>query len=271
MTVDLVATSRGNISREIIGAGHDLVLLHSLLTDRNAFDPIIPALPARWRVHKVDLPGFGQSSRCEPEIDSYADSIGALLHEGGYEPHTTVVFGNGLGAFVALGLAIRHPETFDRMILIGCGTGFGPASQAFESMAGRVSSGGMKAVVEVALRRIFTDEYLADHPAEATERSEVLLRADPEAFIIACRALQSVDYTTSVSQVRKSTLIATGSEDRATPPPLGQRLAELIPGASFHLLPGLAHAPQLQDPEAVLAAVGPFLDLGQASSPSPLS
>jgi pimeloyl-ACP methyl ester carboxylesterase len=45
---------------------------------------------------------------------------------------------------------------------------------------------------------------------------------------------------------------------------MGQRLAELIPGASFHLISGLAHAPQLQDPEALLAVVGSFLSLGDA-------
>jgi 3-oxoadipate enol-lactonase len=264
LTTDLVETSRGTISREVIGEGPDLVLLHSLLTDRNAFDPIIPALSGRWRVQKVDLPGFGQSTRCEPTIDSFAESIGALLASGGFDPLATALLGNGFGAFVALGVAIRHPASFGRLVLIGCGTGFGPAGQVFEAMAGKVLAGGMRAVVDIALRRIFTENYLADHPAEATQRSEVLLRTDPESFTLACRALQMVDYSELVSQVSNPTLIAAGSEDQATPPPMGRRLAELMPAASFYLLPGLAHAPQLQDPEALLRVVGSFLELGEA-------
>jgi 3-oxoadipate enol-lactonase len=244
------------------------LLLHSLLTDRDAFDPIIPALSVHWRVHKIDLPGFGQSSRCEPAIDSFADSIEALLAVGGFDPRTTAMLGNGFGAFVALGAAIRHPASFGRLVLIGCGTGFGAAGQVFEAMAAKVATGGMEAVVDIALRRIFTEHYLADHPAEATRRSEVLLRTDPEAFTLACRALQTVDYASWVSQVRNPTFIVTGSEDQATPPPMGQRLAELMPVASFHLLPGLAHAPQLQDPEALLGVVGSFLGLGDAVTAS---
>ena len=37
---------------------HDLVVLHSLLADRHAFDPVLPALAAKHRVTLINLPGF---------------------------------------------------------------------------------------------------------------------------------------------------------------------------------------------------------------------
>lgn len=266
MTADVVVTNRGFISRQIIGEGPDLVLLHSLLTDRAAFDPIVPALSKRWRVHKVDLPGFGQSTRCEPTMDAFAESIGALLVADDYDPRTTALLGNGFGAFVALGTAIRYPTALDRLILIGCGTGFGAAGEAFDVMAAKVAAGGMGEIVDLALRRIFTEDYLIEHPEEVEQRTEVLLRIDPDSFIVACRALRAVDYASSAGAVRNPTLIVTGSEDQATPPQLGLKLAEMMTSAEFHLLPGLAHAPQLQDPAALLNILGPFLDLGEAGA-----
>jgi 3-oxoadipate enol-lactonase len=85
----LVVTTRGELSVESIGAGPDLVLLHSLLTDQDAFDPIVPLLSERWRINKVGLPGFDGSTRCEANIDAFADSVGALLEAGRFDPRTT--------------------------------------------------------------------------------------------------------------------------------------------------------------------------------------
>ena len=39
-------------------AGRDLVVLHSLLADRHAFDPVLPQLAARHRVTLFNLTGF---------------------------------------------------------------------------------------------------------------------------------------------------------------------------------------------------------------------
>jgi 3-oxoadipate enol-lactonase len=251
-----VATNRGELSIESIGDGPDLVLLHSLLTDRDAFDPIVRLLSDRWRLTKVGLPGFAGSNRCEPKIDAFADSIGALIETMGLDPATTTLIGNGFGGFVALGTAIRHGGLFHRLVLIGCGTGFSPeAAKVFDTMTSKVAEGGMASIVDIALGRIFTATYLADHPEEAEERRQVLLKTDPESFVIAAHALQSVDYSAEVVNVHNPTLIVVGSEDQATPPAMGEDLARRMPAATFRLLPGLAHAPQLQDPAALVEAI----------------
>ena len=252
----LIATKRGEISVESIGEGPDLILLHSLLTDKDAFDPIIPLLSERWRLTKVGLPGFAGSTRCEANIDAFADSVAALLEAEGYDPATTTLLGNGFGGFVALGAAIRHGDLFARLILVGCGTGFSPeAARVFDTMSSKVADGGMASIVDIALGRIFTAAYLADHPDEAEERRRVLLQTAPESFIIAARALQSVDYSAEVTNVQNPTLIVVGSEDQATPPAMGEDLARRMPVATFRQLPGLAHAPQLQDPAALVEAI----------------
>jgi pimeloyl-ACP methyl ester carboxylesterase len=253
---------QGQATFDRMGSGLDLVMLHSLLTDRDAFDPVIPELASRWRVTKLDLPGFGGSTLCGSSIDDYARFVGAFLATAGYDPVTTALMGNGLGGFVALGVAVRFGDSFDRLVLAGCGAAFPEAGRVgFAQMADRVSAGGMEAIVEVALRRIYTNEYLASHPGEASARREVLVKTDPAAFINACRALESVDYTLLARRVTNPTLIITGSQDAATPPALGATLAKLIPGARFVELPGLAHAPQLQDPRAFLSVAGPYLQI----------
>jgi 3-oxoadipate enol-lactonase len=47
------------------GQGRDLVVLHSLLADRHAFDPVLPRLAAKHRVTLFNLPRYHGS---EPTV-----------------------------------------------------------------------------------------------------------------------------------------------------------------------------------------------------------
>ena len=69
-----------------------------------------------------------------------------------------------------------------------------------------------------------------------------------------------LDYRQEAARVENHTLVIVGSDDAATPPALGMDLVQRMPHAAYHELPGLAHAPQLQDPELFLQAVIHFLE-----------
>lgn len=256
----IVETASGRVSLDRVGSGPDVVLFHSLLSDRHVFAPIVPALARTHRVNLVDLPGFGSTSMVEPSMDAYADLMGELLRSHDFEPASTTILGNGLGAFVALATAIRHGEHFDRLVIANGGAGFSEQGKAaFSGMIAGVRAGGMEAIIETAIRRIFTEAYLEAHPEQAEERRAVLRRTDPDAFVAACNALLGLDYRQAAATVTNPTLVIAGSEDQATPPDMAEELAGLIPGARLQVMDGVAHAPQLQDPERFLALVGPFI------------
>ena len=63
---------------EIVGEGRDVVLLHSLLSDRTSFDPLAARLKGERRLILVNLPGFGKSPPAGPAISDYADRRGAI-------------------------------------------------------------------------------------------------------------------------------------------------------------------------------------------------
>jgi pimeloyl-ACP methyl ester carboxylesterase len=257
----------GGVSSKRAGRGAALILLHSLLTDRGVFDRVVPALASEWTVHAIDLPGFGSTPAVAPTIDAYADVVGAVLEDGGFDPTTTAILGNGLGAFVALGAAVRHGDRFDRLVLVGCGAAFPPpTAEAFPVMAAAAAGGGMEAVVERALARIFPRDYIESHPEEADERRRVLLNTRPEVFAAACRALAAVDYSIAARSVGNPTLIVVGSEDTATSPAMAEQLHALIGGSQMIRLEGLGHGPQLQDPARFVTAVGPFLGMDGATT-----
>jgi 3-oxoadipate enol-lactonase len=255
---NMVETSRGMVSYSDTGSGRVHLFLHSLLTDRNAFDQVVG--PFGGRFIAMDLPGFGATDSALPDIDDYAHRVASFIEA--MELDRPALIGNGLGAFVALGTTIHFGDLLGRVLLVGCGARFPePAKGTFTKMIEAVEAGGMDAVISIALRRIFTETYLEQHPDMAQQRSDVLLKTDPAAFITACRALHALDYRSSTHQVANPTMILVGEEDQATPPPLAEELHGLIPGSTLTRLPGLAHAPQIQDPASFVSATREFLEV----------
>jgi 3-oxoadipate enol-lactonase len=241
------------------GAGPDLVLLHSLLIDRSAFAAVVPRLASTRRLHLVALPGFDGSTHAGPEVSDYADRIASALRQLPLRPGAALL-GNGFGGFIAIALSARHADLFEALLLVDTAAHFPPAARAaFALMAEKVREGGMGAVAEIAARRIFHDAYLSVHPEAIADRRAVLMRFDPAAFIAACRALERVDLRDSLPSITQKTLVLVGELDAATPVALARELAHSIAGARFVLLPRCGHCPPLEQPDAFLAAVGPFL------------
>jgi 3-oxoadipate enol-lactonase len=187
---------------QIVGRGRNLVLLHSLLSDRTSFEPLATRIANQRRLIMVNLPGFGASAPVGPALSDYANSIAALFDDLALPPETDLL-GNGLGGFVALSLAIRNGTRLERMVLVGSAIAFPEAARAtFRTLAGKVEQAGMAAVVEVAMRRMFPEEFIAAHRDVVAEREAVFRRIDPKVFASACRALAALDLSGELAQIR---------------------------------------------------------------------
>ena len=256
-----MASDKSTLDVVQMGRGRDLVLLHSLLSDRTAFDRIAPRLAAERRVWLVNLPGFGASAPAGPGLDDVADRIASELPKLGLSGDADLL-GNGFGGFVAVALAVRHGGLFDRLVLVDTGAAIPTQGRAaFEAMAQRVEAGGMEAVLDVALQRMFPDDFLSLHPAIAEERKATLRAAKPENFAAACRALARFDRRGDLPSIRNPTLVVVGLRDTATPPALSYELAAGIAGAKLVELADCGHSPHIQDPEGFWQAIKPFLRL----------
>lgn len=245
---------------EIIGEGRDLVLLHSLLSDRTSFEPLAERIADQRRLILVNLPGFGESQRVGPSIGDLADAVAGLFDQFAL-PAETDLLGNGLGGFVGLQLAIRHGARFDRLVLVGTAVAFPEAGRAtFRALADEVEREGMAAVTGAAMRRMFPERFIAANPELIAGREAVFERIDPAVFASACRTLATLDLDADLARVRNRTLIVVGEQDEATPPALGRALKDRLADAELVELPGLGHCPHIQDPDAFVAAIAPFLD-----------
>ena len=100
------------------GSGEPLVLLHGGISAGEMFAPILPELAARRRVITVDLQGHGHTADIERPLrpQSMADDVAALIEHLGLA--SADVMGYSLGGFVALRVAIQHPQLVRRLVLV---------------------------------------------------------------------------------------------------------------------------------------------------------
>jgi len=262
MQFEQLAAGRGVLTAVRMGAGRDMVLLHSLLADRHAFDPVLPALAANHRVTLINLPGFEGS---QPAMLALMDAYVAVIEDGFDEfaiAKDAVLIGNGFGGTVALAFALAHAERISKLVISDAAACFPPEGrQAFALMAQKVADGGLGAVAEIAAKRVHSPAYLAAHPEAVEQRKQVLLGIDPKAFQAACRILQESDLTPLLHHLRVPTLVVAGELDQATPPALNKVIAAKVPDARYVELPGCGHCPPLEQPEAFLAAIRDFVEL----------
>jgi pimeloyl-ACP methyl ester carboxylesterase len=256
-----------NLRYETIGEGVPLVLLHSLIADSTSFRPLAQRLAGERRSILVDLPGFRGSPPAKPDLGGYAESVAALF-EGLGLPNGADVIGNGLGGFVGLVLASRHGERFRRLVLIGSTFAFPEAGRSnFRAMAEKVEADGMDALADAAMKRMLPDDFRAAHPAVVQEREAAFRQIDPKVFAATCRLLAGMDIGPDLEHVENPVFILAGSLDQATPPALGRALAARLADCEMMEMPGLGHAPHVQDPDAVIELIAPFLELRSAPRP----
>ncbi len=242
------------------GHGPDLLLIHSLLTERSVFDLVLPQLAARYRVTRLNLPGFGTSPPVVLQsVADHADHVARVMDTLAL-PKDTTVFGNGFGAFVALELAIRHGKRFGRLIVADALAAFPePARVPFRGMAERVAKDGMAAVLDTAIGRMFPPAFAEKNPDIIAARKAALAKVDPQCFARACLALASMDLTSRLSEIRNPSLVLCGTLDQTTPPALARALAEKIRGARYEEIPDSGHCPMLEQPDILVGKCDAFL------------
>src|SRR5271154_4098986 len=157
--------AHGTVNAAETAKGPPLFLLHSLLSDRASFDAVAPKLSQSFRLIVPELPGFGRSQAVSGGLADIADRMAEAVRDAALG-EDAVVLGNGYGGFVALQMAIRHPDIATRLLLADSGAAFSASGrEAFRNMAAAAKANGLAAITDAAMRRLFAPEFQAQNPA----------------------------------------------------------------------------------------------------------
>jgi pimeloyl-ACP methyl ester carboxylesterase len=99
------------------GSGPALVLLHGICASLHTWDGWAARLSERFRVNRMDFPGFGLTGPARINgIDESVSFLGRYLDAVGIERCSLA--GNSLGGYISWRYALAHPEKVDRLILL---------------------------------------------------------------------------------------------------------------------------------------------------------
>ena len=233
------------------------LLLHSLGTTRELWEPQWSVRVKRYRGMRYDVRGHGGS---QPPVGPYTleqlgrDALAVLDAAGAEQAH---VCGVSLGGLTAQWLGRHAPDRVDRLVAANTGARLGSA-EGWSARIAEVREGGIEAVVEGGLTRWFTPRFRTTDP-ETTERfRQMLRRCSVEGYAGACAVLRDGDLRPELGQISAQTLVVTGTHDAATPPALGEAIADGVPNGHLVELDA-AHLSNVEQASAFTGAVERFL------------
>ncbi|MGE2732937.1 alpha/beta fold hydrolase [Mycolicibacterium vaccae] len=232
-----------------------LVFLHGSGGHAEAYVRNLEAHAQHFSTWSIDMLGHGYSDKPgHPlEISHYVRHLVDFLDAiGAQKAH---ISGESLGGWVATRMAIDHADRVDRLVLNTAG-----GSQADPEVMTRIITLSMAAAenptwetVQARIKWLMADkskdyddivasrQRVYRQPGFADAMRDIMALQDPE--IRARNLIQPDGY----GAITAPTLVVWTSDDPTADVEEGRRIASMIPGARFELMPGCGHWPQYED------------------------
>jgi len=230
------------------GAGEVVVLLHgsgSGACGHSNFKGNLPALvDAGYRCIVPDLIGYGYSDKpddVEYPLDFFVECVKQTLDAIGVQRCTLI--GNSLGGAIALGLALAHPSTVERLILMAPG-GLNdlPDYLAMPGMAAMFALFGPgKTPTEAAMKEFFIKAFVVN-PAVVTdqlvhERFELMKLQNPQVI----KTMKVPNLTARLPEIECPALTLWGLNENMMPDSGILRLGKGLKNGRMVLVPNCGH------------------------------
>jgi pimeloyl-ACP methyl ester carboxylesterase len=232
--------------------GTGVLLLHGGAGSRSVAG-LAAALSEHAYVVTPTHPGFDGTPRV-PWLDSAADLADAyldLLGELGLDQ--VMVIGNSIGGWIAAEMALRDIEGRVASLVLLNANGIRPDSpdQITDIRSVPPASIGQLSFYNPALRPNLAAMTAEQRAGMAANQQTLALYAGPD-FMFAPKLRRRLH------RVTVPVLVAWGEEDGIVGPDYGRAYAAAFRNGRFTGIPEAGHMPQLEQPAAVLAAIGDF-------------
>jgi sigma-B regulation protein RsbQ len=257
---------RNNV--KVLGRGEQpMIFAHGYGCDQNMWRFITPAFEDRYKIVLFDHVGHGQSDAAafDPakygSLEGYADDVLAICRE--LDLTDAVFVGHSVSAMIGALAAIKEPERFDRLVLIG------PSPRYIDDGD---YVGGFKQEDIEGLLDFLDSNHLGwsstmapvimgnpDRPELGEELTNSFCRTDPEIAKHFARVTFLSDNRADLPGVKTKALILQCSQDAIAPEAVGRYMHQNLPGSAFVQLSATGHCPNLSAPEETIAAMEAFL------------
>jgi sigma-B regulation protein RsbQ len=247
--------------------GPPMVFAHGFGCDQGMWRYVAPAFETSHRVVLFDHVGAGGSdlSAYDParysRLEGYADDVLEVLEALDVAP--VVFVGHSVSAMIGALAAIRRPDLFDRLVLVG------PSPRYVDDDGYR---GGFSAEEIDELLETMDGNYLGwsrhiapvimgrpDRPELGAELAGSFCRSDP---VIARRFARTTflsDNRRDLPRVPTAALVVQCRDDVIAPLEVGSYVHEHLPRSDLVVLDATGHCPNLSAPDELVDAMKTYL------------
>ena len=264
------------VSMLTMGQGREVLLIHGLgATKASFYDTAATLSRDGYRVHALDLPGFGSSSK--PATAPYtarwfADTVLGVMDRLSID--RAHIVGNSMGGRVALEVALREPERVGALALLCPAVafvkrGYHPIVRLARPELAFLPHRFGRARVTSTLTGLFHDEdaidpYVRDVVVDEFQRTYGTGGAR-FAFLSAARNIYldapfgKHGFYPRLADLERPAMFVWGSHDKLIPPGFKRHVSEWLPRAEQIVLEGCGHVPQVERPDQTNGLIRRFL------------
>lgn len=251
--LELDHISAGNaLAYTVAGSGAAIVIVHGVGGHKEDWAAVQQELAQSAEVFAIDMLGFGESGKAGDDlsIPVQAAAIAALLDAHGHDRATLI--GNSVGGWVAAGFAAAFPARTERLVLIDA-AGFRAMFEGEPPVNFDPSTvEEMQALIDICING-------------PVARTPGLAQAALDRYVASGEKAVSPVWGKSIygsprledllGAITAPTVVLWGADDRLFPAVLAGVFAAQVAGARSELIAGAGHFPQIDRPEATLAAI----------------
>ena len=260
------AGRRNNV--KVLGQGNQpIIFAHGYGCDQNMWRYIYPTFEEDYKVVLLDHTGAGNSDESQYSyekyntLEGYSDDILEICEE--LDLKDVILVGHSVSSMIAVLAAVRDPQRFSKLILIG-------PSPRYINDEGYF--GGFNREDIEGLMEALDSNYLGwaaqmapvimgngERPELGEELTNSFCRTNPAIAKHFARVTFLSDNRSDLSSVKIPTLIIQCSEDIIAPKEVGEYVHKNITNSSFRLLKATGHCPNLSAPEETIEVIQEFL------------
>lgn len=239
------------------GSGAPVILIHGLADNVAIWDPVIPALAARFRVIALDQIGFGRSDKplLNYRVSTLVDFLDVFLTELKIERASLV--GNSLGGWVAAAYALAHPERVERLVLSDA-AGYAALTKTMDSRALRALRVASRDDIRYLGPLAFHDKRFYQDVDTAFKERVTAGDSYTVAQVLDSMIRGDDALDNKLQTLKQPTLVLWGREDKLIPLSFGEQFHREIVDSRLRIIDNCGHMPQLECPNEFSAAVLKF-------------
>lgn len=245
---------------QVSGEGPDLVLVHGWGMNGAVWNQTVEVLKDHFRVHVVDLPGYGHSSHCHAAT---LEEIALLLLD--QAPKNAIWVGWSLGGLVATHMALHHSDYVSKLVTVASSPKFA-AHERWRGIQPQVLQVFTEQLVEdfqLTIERFMALQAMGSPTARQDVKQikqAVLSRPapNPQSLLAGLNLLAQVDFRQRLPEISVPFLRLYGRLDGLVPVKVAKDTDSFASGSECYIFSQSSHAPFMTEAESFCQQIVEF-------------